>query len=165
MMTIYIDQDTRKRVNIYYTYKGFSRLDTPEIRERAGVIEVPDPIPPADYSDETYFRTEQDDAPYVVYTRKSDEQIAEVMLMKAKQQRAASVEQIQVTTIAGNVFDGDERSQDRMSRAVTSMDDTDSIPWVLSDNTITTVTKAELREALRLAGAAMAAEWVKPYAG
>ena len=33
--------------------------------------------PPEDYSEATYYRTETDDAPYVIYTRKSDEQIAE----------------------------------------------------------------------------------------
>lgn len=36
-----------------------------------------EPSPPDDYSEETHYRTEQDAAPYVVYTRKSDEQIAE----------------------------------------------------------------------------------------
>lgn len=84
-MTIYIDKDTRKRVNIYYTYKGFSKLDTPEIRERAGVVEIADPVPPADYSDETYYRTEQDDAPYVVFTKKSDEQLQQLADSKALQ--------------------------------------------------------------------------------
>ena len=58
-MTIYIDKDTLKRVNIYYTYKGFSKLDTPEIRARAGVIEIAEPAAPEDYTDETYYRTEQ----------------------------------------------------------------------------------------------------------
>jgi hypothetical protein len=84
-MTIYIDSETKRRGNIYYTHKGFSRLHTPEIRARAGVVEIAEPTPPEDYSDEFYYRTEQDDAPYVVYTRKSDEQIAEVMLRKFEQ--------------------------------------------------------------------------------
>jgi hypothetical protein len=39
--------------------------------------EVAEPSPPADYSDKLYYRTEQDEAPYVVYTRKSDVQIAQ----------------------------------------------------------------------------------------
>jgi len=37
---------------------------------RGLLTEVPEPTPPADYSEATYFRTEQDEAPYVVYTRK-----------------------------------------------------------------------------------------------
>lgn len=72
---MFIDSTTQKRVNIYAPYAGFSKLDTPEIRERAGVVEIADPVPPADYSDETYYRTEQEDAPYVIYTKKSAEQL------------------------------------------------------------------------------------------
>lgn len=37
-------------------------------------IEIEDPRP-SDYSDTTYYRTEQDTAPYIVYSRKSAEQI------------------------------------------------------------------------------------------
>lgn len=84
---MFIDSTTLKRVNIHHAYKGFSRLDTPEIRERAGVIEIPEPAPPADYSEDTYYRTEQDDAPYVTYTKKSDEQIAAVRWNKLKAHR------------------------------------------------------------------------------
>lgn len=39
------------------------------------LTEIADPVPPEDYSEATYFRTEQDDAPYVVYTRKPQEMI------------------------------------------------------------------------------------------
>ena len=84
-MTIWIDNDTKLRVHIQYQYKGFSRLDTPEIRAAANVVEIADPTPPGDYSDDIYYRTESQEAPYVVYTRKSDEQIAEVVARKAKQ--------------------------------------------------------------------------------
>jgi hypothetical protein len=79
---MFIDKDTLNRVNIYAPYKGFSKLDTPEIRERAGVVETPDIQPPDDYSDETYFRTEQDSAPYTIFTRKPDSMIAEAKAAK-----------------------------------------------------------------------------------
>ena len=85
-MTLFVDQETRQRVNIHAAYKGFSKLDTPEIRERAGVIEIPDPTPPEDFSDDTYYVTHQNEAPYVVYTRKSDEQIAQAKNSKLQQQ-------------------------------------------------------------------------------
>ena len=78
-MTIYIDKDTLKRVNIYYTYKGFSKLDTPEIRARAGVIEIAEPAAPEDYTDETYYRTEQDYSPYIIFTKKSPEQLEQLL--------------------------------------------------------------------------------------
>lgn len=84
---MFIDNDTKLRVNINAPYKGFSRLDTPELRQRAGVIEVQEAMPPEDYDPDVYYRTEQDDAPYVVYTRKSDEQIAQVRWEKIKTKR------------------------------------------------------------------------------
>jgi hypothetical protein len=84
---MYIDNDTKLRVNINAPYKGRSRLDTAEIRAEVGVVEIAEPTPPADYSDDLYYRTEQDAAPYVVYTRKSDEQIAAVRWTKIKQKR------------------------------------------------------------------------------
>lgn len=83
---MYIDKETKVWVNIDAHYKGFSKLDTPEIRARAGLIEVPDPTPPADYSEETYYRRETPDRapPYVTFERKSDEQIAELNAQKAR---------------------------------------------------------------------------------
>ena len=87
----------------------------------------------------------------------------EQLLSEAKAARQVEVYAIKVTTAAGNVFDGDERSQDRMATTLAAMDDTDTGPWVLADNSIITVTKAELREALHLARAKMGEIWVRPY--
>lgn len=84
---MFIDQETLKRVNIYAPYKGRSKLDTPEIRAAVGVIEIADPVPPVDYSDETYYRTEQDDAPYVVFTKKSDEALLALRWQQVQQVR------------------------------------------------------------------------------
>ena len=62
-----------QRINIYAPYEApdgtrYGNLTNPEAREALGVVEIPDPVPPEDYSDELYFRTEQQEAPYVVYT-------------------------------------------------------------------------------------------------
>lgn len=84
-------------------------------------------------------------------------------LLIAKQARYALVGAITVTTTSGNVFDGDENSQNRMARAIAGMDDTDTMLWVLSDNQLITVNKTELREALRLSGIAMTTIWMAPY--
>lgn len=81
----------------------------------------------------------------------------------AKWARAEQVAAIVVTTAAGRAFNGDETSQNRMSRAVTAMGDADLVPWVLASNALDNVSRAELQEALRLSGAAMAALWIKPY--
>jgi hypothetical protein len=86
---MFIDQATNLRVNINAPYKGRSRLDTAEIRAELGVIEIPDPQPPQDALDnpDHYYRTEQNEAPYVVWTKKSDEQIAAVRWTKIKAKR------------------------------------------------------------------------------
>lgn len=128
-------------------------------------VDVPVVAPPADFeSHPDWFIVGEDwDTGATTYSRKSDEQIAEIQLAKAKRLRTEAVERITVQTTAGHVFDGDERSQDRMARAIVAMGDADSINWVLANNSVEVVSKEELREALRLAGAAMAAEWVKPY--
>ncbi|MCE3025724.1 hypothetical protein [Salinicola sp. DM10] len=93
---------------------------------------------------------------------------AEVAAAQAERERSAfkagrseKVERIQVTTSAGHTFDGDEVSQNRMARAVAGLDDGEAMPWVLADNTVIQASRAELREAMRLAGEAQAAVWVE----
>lgn len=79
-----------KRINVYaqhITEDGtrYPNLTDPYTRLALGVTEIPDPVAPEDYSDETYYRTEQDTAPYVVFTRKPDEQIARATQGKINQ--------------------------------------------------------------------------------
>lgn len=89
-------------------------------------------------------------------------QIAAQARAAAKIARALAVEAIQVTTQAGNTFDGDEVSQGRMSRAIIALSTglAPSVTWVLADNSTIEATSAELTEALVLAGMAQAAIWV-----
>lgn len=135
----------------------------PEVVAAIGITEIAEPLPPEGYDPELYFRTEQDEAPYVVYTPKSEGQVAEIMMTRAKNQRTTAVAAIKVTTASGKVFDGDEKSQGRMSRAITALDPEEETLWVLANNTPTMVTREELREALRLAGAAQTQVWAAPY--
>lgn len=90
------------------------------------------------------------------------EQDALMVRNAAKQVRQEQVKAIQVTTTAGNTFDGDEESQSRMTRAIIALSTglTPSVIWVLADNTTIQATAAELTEALVLAGQAQAAVWV-----
>lgn len=92
----------------------------------------------------------------------ADEPTPEQLHEKARRERDVAVSNIVVTTQSGKTFDGDETSQTRMSRAIIGMDDPDVMPWKLADNTIATVSKAELREALRLSGSAQSALWFIP---
>lgn len=84
----------------------------------------------------------------------------------AKRERAAKVAAITVE-VDGMVFDGDEQAQSRMARAITAAETAglESTVWVLTDNTVATVTKVQLQQALAKAMLAMAELWTKPYAG
>jgi len=77
--------------------------------------------------------------------------------------RAYHMDTLRVTTASGKVFDADETSQTRMTRVLAAADaigqpDT-SWSWVLADNTVATVTAAEMREALALAMQAQSDIW------
>ena len=87
---------------------------------------------------------------------------AEQLRQESKLRRSVAVAAIKVTTAAGHSFDGDETSQGRMTRAIVALGTglAPSTPWVLSDNTVIQATKAELTEALVLAGQAQSALWV-----
>lgn len=95
------------------------------------------------------------------------EEIAEKKLEEAKAERATAVSQILVE-VDGMVFQGDEESQQRLSRTITAATATgasmeDKTTWVLADNTIARVSIAQLARALRLAGEKQTELWTKPY--
>lgn len=82
----------------------------------------------------------------------------------AKRERAAKVAAITVE-VDGMVFDGDEQAQSRMARAITAAETAglESTVWVLADNTVATVTKVQLQQALAKAMIAMSELWTYPY--
>lgn len=82
----------------------------------------------------------------------------------AKRERAAKVAAITVE-VDGMVFDGDEQAQSRMARAITAAETAglESTVWVLADNTVATVTKVQLQQALAKAMLTMAELWTQPY--
>ena len=91
---IYIDEETGRMVNIYAPFKGRSRLDSAEIRAAVGVVEIERDAPPEGYTDHPDWYEVREDwestqRPYIIYTRKSDEQINEVENNKVKAQIAA----------------------------------------------------------------------------
>lgn len=87
---IRVFKDTKKRANEFAAYIDANGTQYPWVpRDLLEVVDVAQP--PEDYSEELYTRQEIDDAPYVVFARKSDEQIA--ALAKAKlQAQIASLE-------------------------------------------------------------------------
>lgn len=96
------------------------------------------------------------------------EEIAEAELAKAKAERAQAVNEITVE-VDGMVFDADEISQSRVSRAVTvavanGYDlETTTTTWVLADNTIAQPTIKQLSQVLELAGRKQTELWTIPY--
>lgn len=105
-------------------------------------------------------KEEPDPEPY----KPTPEEIEQKELEEAKRVRKDAVEAIKVE-VDGMTFDGDEVAQSRMARAITVADAAgmDSTVWVLADNTVATVTKAQLQQALSKAMLAMAELWTKPY--
>ena len=67
-----------------------------------------------------------------------------------KRDRQILVDNIEVT-YKGIVYQGDEVSQSRLSRAITGLSDSVSIQWKAKDNSIRELTKADLKEILFLA--------------
>lgn len=91
----------------------------------------------------------------------------DVQLARSKETRSKDVGNITVT-VDGMVFNGDEKSQERMSRKINiaraneiSMDT--SLDWVLADNTIAQVTLRQLAKAALLAGQKQSELWTMPY--
>jgi hypothetical protein len=92
------------------------------------------------------------------------EEIEAQELEQAKAERAAAVAAIKVE-VDGMIFDGDEESQQRLTRAIQVAEITgmDSTQWVLADNTVATVTVEQAKQALAKAMLTMGELWTKPY--
>lgn len=81
-----------------------------------------------------------------------------------KRHRAERTARIQVETVMGNVFDGDEVSQSRMARVLLAFDNDrpdGTVQWILADNSLAEITLDELEEALRLSVEAQQAIWLE----
>jgi hypothetical protein len=78
-----------------------------------------------------------------------------------KAERQALVDSLEVTISSGKTFNGDETSQNRMSRAITALNGfgRTTTEWVLADNSFVEVTVQELTEALALAGIEQTKLW------
>tara|TARA_R110000822_G_scaffold223908_1_gene357032 strand:+ start:2502 stop:2969 length:468 start_codon:yes stop_codon:yes gene_type:complete len=80
-----------------------------------------------------------------------------------KEKREDIVSQLSITTAAGNIYDVDENSQNRIARTLMCMtDDTDTVDWVMANNSTITITKVELQEAFNTAIAKLKTVWILP---
>ena len=98
----------------------------------------------------------------------TQEEKADLELKLAKSERAEAVSRI-IVEVDGMKFDGDEESQTRMGRTISAaialgVDiQTHEQIWVLSDNSVASVTVSQLAKALKLAGESQTALWTVPY--
>jgi uncharacterized protein YqfB (UPF0267 family) len=95
-------------------------------------------------------------------TINTDEEF-KITSIAAKSIKVEAILGLVVTTTSGKIFDGDEKSQDRMARAIniatiTGLTETQ---WKLANNEIVMVTLDELKEALALAGQEMSRIWLE----
>ncbi|MBD1584693.1 DUF4376 domain-containing protein [Pseudoalteromonas sp. S16_S37] len=88
----------------------------------------------------------------------SAEHIETVKRERFKAQRAANVAAITVS-VDGLEFDGDELSQQRMARAILLMSEQDTQLWVLANNEVVEVSKAQLTQACSLAAQKQTELW------
>ncbi|WMN59283.1 DUF4376 domain-containing protein [Pseudoalteromonas xiamenensis] len=89
----------------------------------------------------------------------SNEHIALVKRLRFKESRKAALA-AQIVEVEGMRFDADETSQQRMARTLLILDETESVDWVLSDNSVAKVTKAQLKAACKLAVSQQTALWI-----
>jgi hypothetical protein len=75
--------------------------------------------------------------------------------------KASRTEKIADITVEvdGMVFDGDEKSTDRMNQRIQIMSDTDTYNWTLANNEVKAVTKSQLFSAFKLAVEAQSNLW------
>lgn len=101
---------------------------------------------------------------------KMEQKNAVDILAQAKEERAEAVSKITVE-VDGLVFDGDRTAQANITEAIIAsreaLGDVEyknyQTPWVLADNTVTTVTIGQLAQALILAKQILTPIWIKPY--
>ena len=90
--------------------------------------------------------------PEIVESRIADDlHHAAMQRSESKRARMLTVNKLMIITSSGNNYNADETSQQRIARAILVMDDSETITWTLADNTHANITRAELREALKLA--------------
>jgi hypothetical protein len=84
----------------------------------------------------------------------------DLVSLALKKMRQVELDKL-IVTINEFDIDANEDAQNRMARAFSVMSDTDSIQWKGYNNTFVTLTKADLKDALLLAGQAQTALWLK----
>lgn len=89
---------------------------------------------------------------------RTSEEIQQGLYNQWKAERQSKVDNIEVE-LNSVIYQGDETSQTRLSRAVSVMEDTDTTMWVAKDNSVNELSKADLKYILREAGIKQTLIW------
>ena len=111
-------------------------------------------------------QTKEDGSYYYYYNQDGTPDVSKIAELEATQareafkaQRQEAVDNLEVT-YEGTIYQGDEVSQGRMSRAILALpDDTTTTLWIAKDNTPMQLTRVDLSSILRLAGEAQTVLW------
>ena len=111
--------------------------------------------------------TKEDGSYYGYYLQDGTPDVSKIAELEATQareafkaQRQEAVDNLEVT-YEDIIYQGDEVSQGRMSRAILALpDDTTTTLWIAKDNTPVQLTKGDLSIILRLAGEAQTVLWI-----
>lgn len=138
---MFIFKDSKKRCvpkSGYTDAEGTTYLEVPSHLYE----EIPDPLPPEDYSEETYYRNELDDAPYVVYTKKPQEQLSAIRWNKIKIIRDDLTEN-GGCFVSGKWFHSDAKSkQQQMALVMLGQNLPAGIQWKTMDGSFIELTPA-----------------------
>ena len=96
---------------------------------------------------------------YPATQAQSDDDRAQVKRKRFKIAREQKLAELTVR-VDGLEFDADEQSQQRMARALVVMAQTDKTAWVLANNEVVQVSKAQLLRACKKAGEQQTALWL-----
>ena len=81
----------------------------------------------------------------------SADDIAAKAKADADHKRISDIDSISVMALQGKKFNGNEAEQARLVAAIVALEPEESIDWVLADETVTSLTREELKEVLKLA--------------
>ena len=96
---------------------------------------------------------------FVVKDFRTADEIKQGLYNHWKAERQSKVDNIEVE-LNGVIYQGDETSQTRIARAVSVMEDTDTVIWVAKDNSENELSKADLKYILREAGTKQTLIWI-----
>lgn len=160
---MFIRNGKRFNINTTLTHEGVTypsrALADPSVRTLLGITEIPDP---ERKSDEFYYVTEQEEAPYLINTPKSTEQLTQLLASKIKQHRDTLTDsggcKVEVSPGVFKWFHTDAKSKvQQLALAMAGANLAENLQWKTMDGSWVPMTPA-------LAQAVYAAQMIREQA-